>query len=117
MKKRLNDSGMPKGTGAISKRGNVYWILYLDADGKRIQENSQTDDIQEARQILARRALISAYAHVRALLTIAYPHRESPTNGDNGTNKSERHAAGVRPIRRHNARVRAHQAQKARGQA
>src|SRR5881394_1046374 len=67
---KSNPSGMPYGTGSIQIRGNAWWMIYRDTEGRTIQENTRTEDIDVARKMLAARALETARAKVAALEAI-----------------------------------------------
>jgi len=55
--RRNNDNGLPYGAGSIQMRGRVYWLIYTDIDGNKIQENTRTQDLRVARIRAAERAL------------------------------------------------------------
>ena len=50
-------SGLPYGLGALHLRGNSYWMIYRNAAGERVQENSGTGNLAAARIVLAERVL------------------------------------------------------------
>jgi|SRR5580765_2867022 len=71
-KKRITEStGMPKGIGLMRLRGRVYWISYVDAEGKRRQINTHCTEYDEARRFLARKALEVLEPKVALLREIA----------------------------------------------
>lgn len=55
--RRNNDNGLPYGAGSIQMRGRVYWLIYTDINGNKIQENTRTQDLRVARIRAAERAL------------------------------------------------------------
>ena len=63
----LNPSGMPKGTGSLQIRGRVWWAIYTDETGRRVQANMETDNLDEARRELAARAIKVLQARLAAL--------------------------------------------------
>jgi hypothetical protein len=71
----FNSSGVPKGTGSLQIRGRVYWMIYSDETGRKIQANTETDDFTEARRVLARAAIAVLQARLAALGEIL---REAP---------------------------------------
>jgi hypothetical protein len=68
---KLNSSGMPQGTGSLQVRGRVWWAIYTDETGRKLQVNTGTDDLIEARRVLARTALAVEREIVAALERIA----------------------------------------------
>jgi hypothetical protein len=86
---RANQSGMPYGTGSLQMRGTKWWIVFRDAEGRGIQENTRTEDFNAALRMLAERALETARARVAALEKIVdetegagTPARGSQSDGD-----------------------------------
>jgi hypothetical protein len=61
---------LPRGAGSMQKRGRTWWMIYTDAGGIKIQENSRTDDPAVARMLLAERALRTANAKAAAIQAI-----------------------------------------------
>ena len=53
---------LPYGLGSISRRGNIYWLLYRDAKGERVQETSHSTDPALALYLLGVRALANLEA-------------------------------------------------------
>jgi hypothetical protein len=48
---------LPYGAGALQKRTGYWLLIYRDLEGRRIQENSGTNDYARARMLLAERVL------------------------------------------------------------
>jgi hypothetical protein len=48
---------LPYGSGSIHMRGCTYWLVYGDAEGRRQQINSCTDNVAQARAMLIERSL------------------------------------------------------------
>lgn len=65
-----NPSGLPYGAGSIQVRGNVWWMIYRDTEGRVIQENTRTEDQDVARRMLAARALETLRAKIAVLEAI-----------------------------------------------
>jgi hypothetical protein len=63
----LNSIGLPKGTGSLQIRGRVYWAIYADERGRRVQANMETDNLDEARRELAARVIKVLQARLAAL--------------------------------------------------
>ena len=78
---QLNSSGMPFGTGSLQVRGCVYWAIYADETGRKIQMNTGTDDFAEARRVLANTAITVLQARLAALREI---RDERPPQGKAG---------------------------------
>jgi hypothetical protein len=55
--KTENPGGLPYGFGSMMMRGAKWWMIYRSVAGERVQENTFTADINEARVILCRTAL------------------------------------------------------------
>jgi hypothetical protein len=51
-RRKTSSTGLPKGSGALQIRGNVYWMIYTDASGRKVQANAHTADFAVARQAL-----------------------------------------------------------------
>jgi hypothetical protein len=64
---KTNPGRLPYGCGSIQRRGNVWWMIYRDAEGKTVQESSKTAELADARRMLAERALIALRAKVAVL--------------------------------------------------
>ena len=69
-KVRLNPSGVPWGVGSLQIRGRVYWMIYRDLAGRVIQENTLTANLEEARVVLAERAIEVSEARIVALKAV-----------------------------------------------
>jgi hypothetical protein len=61
---------LPYGFGSIQKRRRTYWMIFTNADGNKVQENSHSEEPEIARLMLAERALKTAKAKVAALKAI-----------------------------------------------
>jgi hypothetical protein len=57
--------------GSLHTRGRVWWMVYRDVDGRRVQENSYTSNRDLALRRLAAAALVEAQAETAALERIA----------------------------------------------
>jgi hypothetical protein len=67
---KLNSSGLPAGTGSLHYRGCVWWAIYRDVDGRKIQANTGTSVIADARRVLAFQALKVLKARMAALVEV-----------------------------------------------
>jgi hypothetical protein len=79
---KSNPSGLPYGTGSIQIRGRVWWMIYRDTEGRTIQENTRTENQNEARRMLAVRALETTRAKVAALEQIVNEGQNQAEAGD-----------------------------------
>ena len=66
----LNSSGLPKGTGSLQVRGRVWWGIFTDEFGDKIQMNTHTPDFDRARRILACHAIRVLKARLAALRAV-----------------------------------------------
>src|SRR5215471_13969446 len=73
----LNSSGLPKGTGSLQVRGRAVWMIYTDETGRKIQANTGTTDLIEARRVLAKAALITLREIAAELERIAHGEAET----------------------------------------
>jgi hypothetical protein len=62
---------LPWGFGSLQKRRANWWMVYRDAQDVMVQENSGTDNREEALRMLAKRALERVAVRVAVLKTIA----------------------------------------------
>src|SRR5262245_2249748 len=69
---------MPYGTGSIQKRRRCWWMIYRNADGHTIQENTWTDDPDTARRMLAQRAIVTLRARLRLLQAVVNEKTTTP---------------------------------------
>jgi hypothetical protein len=56
MKTTLRTKKLPRGFGSIQKRRRTYWMIFTNAAGKKVQENSGSDRPEIAYYMLARHA-------------------------------------------------------------
>ena len=56
MKTTLRTAKLPRGFGSIQKRRRTYWMIFTNAAGKKVQENSGSDRREVAYYMLARHA-------------------------------------------------------------
>ena len=95
---------MPYGTGSVQKRASNYWMIYRDAEGHIVQENTWTMDRDEARRILAVKAIETLEARLRVLEEIVNentdqaPAKASPKRrrAGAGTKAGDRAGSGAR---------------------
>jgi len=66
-KPRMNSSGIPYGCGSLQLRANYYWMIYYDAEGNRHQANTWATTEDEARSVLAIKAIDVQKARLAAL--------------------------------------------------
>lgn len=64
------ETGLPYGAGSLQMRHSRWWMIYRDADGRVIQENTRTQDPDAARQMLAARAVSTAKAKLNRLKAV-----------------------------------------------
>jgi hypothetical protein len=76
MKTTLRTTKLPRGFGSIQKRRRTYWMIFTDATGKKVQENSGTARKELAQFMLAERALKTANAKVAMLQAYLYEPAE-----------------------------------------
>jgi hypothetical protein len=67
MKTTLRTKKLPRGFGSIQKRRRTYWMIFTNAAGKKVQENSGSARRDVAQFMLAERALETANAKVAML--------------------------------------------------
>jgi hypothetical protein len=84
-----NPAGLPYGTGSIQMRGRVWWLIYKDETGRKIQANSGTDDQAAARRMLAVRAIKTLRARLAALRAVLHESR-GEARADAGTTGRQR---------------------------
>ena len=72
MKTTLRTAKLPRGFGSLQKRRRTYWMIFTNAEGRKVQKNSHTDQPEVARLMLAERALETAEAKVRTLKAIIH---------------------------------------------
>jgi hypothetical protein len=101
MTKEPNPGGLPRGAGSMQMRRRCWWLIYSDANGRVVQENSHTDDPAKARRLLTAAALRVSRARVRELESI-----QRSLMPDEGAAKSQRQAGAART----NGRPRPHRA-------
>jgi hypothetical protein len=75
------ETKLPHGCGSLQFRGAVYWMIYSNEDGQKIQENTLTTDLEEATRRLAARVLPKFRARVALLERIARGKQEAPREG------------------------------------
>jgi len=80
---------MPYGTGSIQMRGNCWWLMYRDTEGRTIQENSRTADQNAARRMLAERAIVTLEARLAVLRAVLHETREAKIQGDGGARRGD----------------------------
>lgn len=100
-----NPSGLPRGTGSLHLRGNVWWVVYRDEKGHKIEENSHTADPRAARRLLAARALERVRAVAVQLERIAYgkakKQARAADHGQDHVRDDSQYERGHRPVRNH----------------
>jgi hypothetical protein len=94
----LNPSGMPKGTGSLQVRRRTWWMIFRDAQGRIIQENTNTTHKTEARRVLAKAALATLREIVAELEHIAHEGQSKSHQGE-GPERSRGRAALSRGAR------------------
>ena len=67
MTKTPNPGGLPRGAGSMQMRRRCWWLIFTDAGGRVVQENSGTDDPAKARHILTERAIAVCETRLRML--------------------------------------------------
>lgn len=75
---KKHPTGLPYGTGAVLMRGRVWWLVYKNSEGVKIQESSKTDDHAAAVRLLAEKALDVARQRVTALEELLAPKVKRP---------------------------------------
>jgi hypothetical protein len=56
MKTMLRMAKLPRGFGSLQKRRRTYWMIFTNAAGKKVQENTDSDRLEVANLMLAKRA-------------------------------------------------------------
>lgn len=67
---KLNSSGLPAGCGSLQVRGRVWWAIYRDEAGHKVQANTGTTELAEARRVLAFQAMKVVRARQAALAEV-----------------------------------------------
>lgn len=86
----LNSSGMPKGTGSLQIRGRVYWAIYTDEAGRKLQVNTEMTELADARRVLASAAITVLQMRLAKLREI---RDEAPTRDASARSSRDRYAA------------------------
>jgi hypothetical protein len=84
---------MPKGTGSLQVRGRTYWMIYTDVAGCKVQANTGTPDLAEARRVLADVAIAILETRLAALREVRdeRPHQGHRDAGARGAGKPGPH--------------------------
>jgi hypothetical protein len=91
---------MPKGTGSLQVRGCVWWAIFTDENGRKIQMNTETDDLGKARRILACRAIRVVKARLDALREVRDEAQTAAGAAGHGEARDRaEHGASRRPVR------------------
>jgi hypothetical protein len=90
----LNSSGLPRGCGSLQIRRRTWWMIY-SAGGNIIQANTHTSDEDEARRILAGRALERVEAQAALLREVLDERQAKRAAG--GPRSSDPSAGDSRP--------------------
>jgi|SRR5215471_5092131 len=92
---------LPYGSGSIQFRGAVWWLVYRDANGKVIQENSLTADADEALRMLVSRSTATLRARIDQLEAIANePAPKATGQGQRAPRGGAERPSGRKPVRR-----------------
>jgi hypothetical protein len=92
---------LPHGAGSIQKRRAKYWMIFRDLKGRVVQQNTGTDDRQEAFRVLARATLPYLRGKVAAVEAVA---NEGSTEA--GPERRHQYRQPARNGRRHTSRGR-----------